>query len=1393
MHKFIPRLFAAFLFVGVLALGGAKAFASNTLVTIPPDPSTWLTTNWNAYVHLPSDYNSSPNTYYPAIIFFPGLGEVGASNHAASDAKKNGPNAYIDAGWDGTVTVDGQVTKFIVISVQPWTPYPTNMVDFKARITWLMSHYRIDPNRVNMTGLSHGAWMANMYAVFKPSANDYSMMDLVASVVNVEGAIPSDDTTQAWWSANATPAFPQRFTEFAQRGGKMLGFEQVNDGGRGIDTIASTMNAVAPGSGTYIRTNFGGGGHCCWANFYGGGGTTPSTFVINGVSQNIYQWMARQSRTGGGTGNPGTPTNAAPTANAGADKAIQLPTSSVTLSGSGSDSDGTIASYLWTKTSGGAATISSSTSASTSVTGLTQGSYTFQLKVTDDDGATATDTVNVTVAAAAANTPPVANAGPDQTIFLPATTTTLTGSATDVDGDNTIISKEWFLVGGPNATITSPTSLTTTVTGLVAGAYNFQLKVTDASYAQATDNVTITVTSSTLLSVPGTGGNWNAWVKLPAGYNLSANATKRYPVIIFFPGITETGTNAAFLKSYGPIAYAESGWDGTATVDGQTTDFIVVAMQTGASNWPVAPNIKSHIQYILDNYRVDLSRVNLMGISHGGWVSNSVATYKPSANDYSYVDMAASVVDLAGVAPGSPYPSRFTAFAQRGGKELGIEQVGDPRDIATIINTMNAAATGSAVYISQDTGTPGHCCWALTFGDATHVPAVFTIPVNGVNKQLNVYQWAALQQRGGTVNPPVNAAPTANAGADKTIQLPTSSVSLTGSASDSDGSITSYAWTKVSGGTATIASSSSATTNITGLVQGTYVFRLTVTDNGGLTASDDVTVTVNAAPVTDVCPNMEGVQVAIPSGYQLDASGNCVPIPNSAPSVNAGVDQTITLPTSSVSLTGSASDSDGSIASYTWTKVSGTGGTITTSSAATTTVTGLTAGSYTFRLTVTDNGGLTASDDVNVTVNTAPTQGPSRTIRVDFGNAGATTSAAGWNNMTNASLNSSISLIDTTGASAGMTARVTDAFYTNSSLPNNSGNETGTTSSTLYPASATRDSWYVSPWSSPADSFGKVAFSGLSTSATYTVKAYASRMGSDGVNRTAIYTAGGVSKELNATDNVNTVLTFDSLTSTDGTLSVSIAPKPGVSNYAYLGVVELIENGSGTVNPPTNIPPTVNAGANKTITLPTSSVSLTGSASDSDGSIASYTWTKVSGTGGTITTSSAATTTVTGLTAGSYTFRLTVTDNSGATAADEVVVTVNAAAPTLISAGKTVTTSSIENSSLVGSAAVDGNTSTRWSSAFSDPQWMYVDLGATYNVSRVKINWETAYGKDYLVQVSSDATSWTTLKTVTGNTSTTTDYTGLSGTGRYVRIYGTARATQWGYSIWELEVYGVQQ
>jgi hypothetical protein len=115
--------------------------------------------------------------------------------------------------------------------------------------------------------------------------------------------------------------------------------------------------------------------------------------------------------------------------------------------------------------------------------------------------------------------------------------------------------------------------------------------------------------------------------------------------------------------------------------------------------------------------------------------------------------------------------------------------------------------------------------------------------------------------------------------------------------------------------------------------------------------------------------------------------------------------------------------------------------------------------------------------------------------------------------------------------------------------------------------------------------------------------------------------------------------------------------------------------------------------------------------------------------------------------------------------------------------------SSTQGAGLGPANAFDGNMTTRWSSLNSDPQWLLVDLGQPYNLCKVIIYWETALGKDYNIQVSNDSLNWTTVDSVVGNTSPE-NVLNVRGAGRYVRMYGLERGTQYGYSIYEMQVYG---
>jgi microcystin-dependent protein len=120
----------------------------------------------------------------------------------------------------------------------------------------------------------------------------------------------------------------------------------------------------------------------------------------------------------------------------------------------------------------------------------------------------------------------------------------------------------------------------------------------------------------------------------------------------------------------------------------------------------------------------------------------------------------------------------------------------------------------------------------------------------------------------------------------------------------------------------------------------------------------------------------------------------------------------------------------------------------------------------------------------------------------------------------------------------------------------------------------------------------------------------------------------------------------------------------------------------------------------------------------------------------------------------------------------------------------TVAVSSVQPSTNhVGANAVDGNAATRWSSAWSDPQWITLDLGASKAVNRVVLRWEGAYSRDFDLQISNDNTTFTTFRSVRGKGSSAVDDLAVTASGRYLRLYSLARGTAYGVSLWELEAH----
>lgn len=124
----------------------------------------------------------------------------------------------------------------------------------------------------------------------------------------------------------------------------------------------------------------------------------------------------------------------------------------------------------------------------------------------------------------------------------------------------------------------------------------------------------------------------------------------------------------------------------------------------------------------------------------------------------------------------------------------------------------------------------------------------------------------------------------------------------------------------------------------------------------------------------------------------------------------------------------------------------------------------------------------------------------------------------------------------------------------------------------------------------------------------------------------------------------------------------------------------------------------------------------------------------------------------------------------------------------IISTGRPVEVSSVESSDVPGEKAVDGRLNSRWSSAYTDPQSITVDLGAVRDIARIVPVWEAAYGKEYKLQVSDDGATWKDLVHETAGNGGQDDHL-VNARGRYVRMEGLKRGTEWGYSLWEFWVF----
>jgi hypothetical protein len=599
---------------------------------------------------------------------------------------------------------------------------------------------------------------------------------------------------------------------------------------------------------------------------------------------------------------------------------------------------------------------------------------------------------------------------------------------------------------------------------------------------------------------------------LPASY---ANSTEQYPVIIFLHGSGERGTGTpadlAKVTANGPPKHIKNGNTMCFTVNGKTECFIVLSPQTNKWSWKY--EVVPFVKYALANYRIDPTRVYLTGLSMGG-----EGTWFGAAMEDNIPNLFAAIAPMCGRASttdGKNVASKKVAvWGFHGDADTAIPLESGQKPITGMILAHADPAPIFTIYPGGGHST----AWDRGYrtDHSYHTP--------------NVYEWFLSQRLPvAAPAPPANIAPVVNAGADQTITLPATQASLTATASDTDGTIATYQWTKTSGPAATLTNATTQTLSVTNLnATGTYVFSVTVTDNQGSAATDQVTVIVNSGT-------------------------------NQAPTVNAGADQSTTLPVTQLSVTATANDTDGTISTYKWTKTSGPGATMSGSSSPTVSLANITStGTIALTVTVTDNLGATATDQMTIQV-TASTPNVAPNV-----NAGA-------------DVNITLPVSQVT-----LTANASDTDGTIATY-----------------------AWTMT--SGPGATLSNASTSSLSVA---------------------------------------------NLVAGTYTFSVTVSDNKGATASDQVTVV---------VNPaPVNQAPVVEAGEKQIITLPTNTASFTAIASDADGTIASYSWKKI---GGSSTITMVGTTTptlsVSNVIASTYVFLIEVTDNNGLKDTDTVRLKVN--------------------------------------------------------------------------------------------------------------------------------------
>ena len=1059
---------------------------NQTVAAIPIAPPGYPMAQ--ALVYYPDDYFLPANAgkRYPLYVFLHGAGE-GTTNNITQVINTSLPN-LISKGLKpyGIDPVTKDTIKFIVVS--PHAALSGSSFSYpqlQYTIPYLFTAFRVDTSCVWVGGLSAGG-RGTWSVVMGNNVGDTALGK------RITGIMPMANGGYDNYISTMKP----NLDTIARRGLGCL--YTIGDQDPGYNQIAffayqAVMKQFSQ-PGRYFDSVVIGGTHSTnvWNPPF------PETARVWSKTMNSWtqMWTMRKNATSVTTAPPPVqPAPVPPTVSAGTDQTITLP-ASLTLTGTATPAAGTtISSYRWSQTGGpNTAGISSAGAATTTVTGLVAGVYTFKLLVTASNGATAASAVQITVnAAIPANVSPVANAGTAQSVTLPVSTAALTGGGSDADG--TIAGYLWSQVSGPNtAGITAAASASTTVTGLAQGSYVFRLTVTDNQGAKGSADVNVTVNAAPAPApapapTPAPTSTGNVVVKVActeykSAYLYSDSVARSFVYntatghVEFMPFLLNgrkavdisTGFNViTMLDDQGYVWLSDKGkntatrwntdasgaaFDGNIAIYGYFFTYLSIRKDGSIWYWggddykfygrtldaPVKLHAPAGVKFtkiatgdalmalsttgdVYYWYKGDSNYIKIplpkpasdIAASHMGFYLAIVPddiTVSRMGWPYVWGPESKYWGSQTSVAPTAPvsikalwnmsYPIRVIEANQN-----TIHYIDSQGDMYGLGDNANGEVGNGEELVNhtEKYATPYAWNWGkygLMIGTPVHIlPGTkfkklysgnsFVFYNYASDQNDSLYFWGrnksfvggdgvvnnqegtwpnALDVLKPSLRTPLaitplqttayNFTPYALKTAPKqTVTANSAALSATATASvltcsgkaNYGYAITKYQWKQESGpSTAAIASPGVLSTTATGLTAGTYVFSIQSTDNNTSTITAYDTIVVNTNIVATPAP-------AAPA-----------PAPAATLTVNAGDDQTIVWP-GRATLTGKATANDSSVISYKWTQVSGPAILyFLNSNEAATQAVGLVAGTYVLQLAATGSTGLTAADRMTVTV-----------------------------------------------------------------------------------------------------------------------------------------------------------------------------------------------------------------------------------------------------------------------------------------------------------------------------------------------------------------------------------------------------------------------------------------